>query len=181
MIAMIVTAVVPTGVSVSAASADRVGKMLNTTIYGDIGEKGKDHRVTGFTEDKDGNLIVMGNTTSKVGTGDPEDGTKRVFLKKYAKSDLDNAENTAVIASGQKQIQVDGYTFGEESSEYYAGDSTYNGALTTDAAGNVYVAVVENASKEALYDYYWDLAGYGESDPVDGCICGDDIFSCDEN
>lgn len=177
IIAMVVTAVIPTGMSVSAASAGSVDKMLNTTIHGDIGEKGKDNRVTGFTEDADGNLIVMGTVTSKIGDNDSADGGKRVFLKKYSKSDLDNAQSTAVIGGSEPEaIQKDGYTFGEIASEYYAGDVTYNGALTTDAEGNIYVAVTENSSKEALYEDYWDLP-----ENIEGCICENEGYFCNED
>ena len=177
IIAMVVTAVIPTGMSVSAASAGSVDKMLNTTIHGDIGEKGKDNRVTGFTEDADGNLIVMGTATSKIGDNDSADGGKRVFLKKYSKSDLDNAQSTAVIGGSEPEaIQKDGYTFGEIASEYYAGDVTYNGALTTDAEGNIYVAVTENSSKEALYEDYWDLP-----ENIEGCICENEGYFCNED
>ncbi len=174
-LAMIFTTVIPAGTAAVYAGESNSVNALNTQISGDIGSAAKDNYVTGMTEDASGNLIVMGTAKSKVGTDDPSNTTQRVFLKKYSKNDLDNPSASAVIiGSAAEDIEYEGYVFAQKEAVYYAGDSTYNGAVTTDAAGNIYVAVTEKATTSALYDYYSDLA-------MDlDCICYGYGWDCDD-
>lgn len=176
--AMSVTAAIPTGFSVyaSESGSKSAAEILNTTISGDIGTANKDNYVTGLAEDPSGNLIVVGTAKSKMGDTDSTGNVQRVFLKKYSKTDLNRPSASAVIGGAlSEDIEQNGYVFGKKEAAYSAGDSTYNGAVTTDSAGNVYVAVTEKATSSALYDEYWELEGN-----FDDCTC-EDIWSCDES
>lgn len=163
ILAMVITTIVPVGAgaTVSAAAAKDMKTILNTSISGDIGTAGSGKYVSGLVEDSNGDMIVLGTTDNSI------------FLNKYGKDDLDNAKASAEINGGKQDIDDpdSDYVFAAKDAKVYAGDNTYNGALATDAKGNVYVAVTEKATNNLLYSEYSEL----KDEFPDDCIC--DEFS----
>lgn len=167
IMAMVITTIIPTGTAVSAATAKDMKKILNTSISGNIGTAGSGKYVSGLTEDNNGDLIVLGTTDNSI------------FLNKYSKDDLDNAKASAEIKGGKQDIEDPNsdYVFAAKDAKSYAGDNTYNGALATDAKGNVYIAVTEKASNQLKYFDYGELC----EEFSDDCICYGGGWMCDED
>lgn len=157
-----------------AGNSKKLAQVLDTETFGNIGTEGSKNYVTAMTKDASGNLIVSGVAKSKM--GDSDAGTdERVFIKKYAASDLDTPTGTAVIiGSGKEQVKdKNGYVFATKTAGYYSGGSMENGAMAADSAGNIYIAVTEKSSS-TLVD--WEDVAESNAD----CICNEAGF-CDND